>query len=433
MRQSSLQWLAFYLLLGHQPSTTLCYVVPPRNHRPQRTTASKTGFSIHTILAQHRPLVDDGSSADHDGQRDVSIMSKSLDSHNGLPVLSAATANAFLQPLLLPLLLLLMMMIYATTAAALPASAMDHPAVDHVLLGIPIPVPDARYFLAGGLCAAASHGATTPIDVVKTRMQAEPLKYNEGVVRAAQIMWDESSSGYATFLAGLGPTVLGYGVEGAAKFGLYESLKPTFASIPLLTHGGSSSTAIPYLLASVSAGAVASLMLCPLERVRIRSVTDPNFPNSLPEGLSRLIEEEGPLAIFGGIGAMLFKQVPYTICKQVSFDVFAGMLYSAAAALSLSHVQVEITIGAAFLASILACVASHPGDVILTDTYKSAQGGQQLSNFTRVVADIYQQDGLEGFLAGLSARFLHVGSIITSQLVIYDSIKQLLGLPATGT
>ena len=33
---------------------------------------------------------------------------------------------------------------------------------------------DYRFFIAGGVCAATSHGITTPIDVVKTKMQAQP-------------------------------------------------------------------------------------------------------------------------------------------------------------------------------------------------------------------------------------------------------------------
>jgi solute carrier family 25 phosphate transporter 3 len=33
---------------------------------------------------------------------------------------------------------------------------------------------DYRYFVAGGVCAATSHGIKTPIDVVKTKMQAQP-------------------------------------------------------------------------------------------------------------------------------------------------------------------------------------------------------------------------------------------------------------------
>jgi solute carrier family 25 phosphate transporter 3 len=49
-----------------------------------------------------------------------------------------------------------------------------------------------------------------------------------------------------------------------------------------------------------------------------------------------------------------------------------------------------------------------------------------------VVSNIYETQGLKGFVTGISARFLHVGAIITSQLVLYDTVKQLLGLPATG-
>ena len=120
------------------------------------------------------------------------------------------------------------------------------------------------------------------------------------------------------------------------------------------------------------------------------------------------------------------------MAKQVSFDMFAGFLYTFALqySLSASAIRTEVEFLAAFVASILACLASHPGDVILTATYKSSASG----SFSQVVQKLYQQNGgFNAFFVGIAARFFHVGAIITSQLILYDIIKQLLGLPATGT
>jgi solute carrier family 25 phosphate transporter 3 len=313
----------------------------------------------------------------------------------------------------------------ASLLFVLPALAVDHP-MDYLHLNIPNPIPDAdpRYFLSGGLCAAASHGVTTPIDVVKTRIQADPQTYDQGVLEGARkILKDDGSS---ALLAGLGPTVIGYGVEGATKFGLYESLKPELARLLSLD-----SPAIPYLVASVVAGAVASFLLCPMEKTRVRLVTDPDFASNLLTGIPRLVEESGVSGLFSGLTAMLSKQVPYTFAKQVSFDTFAASLYAAAANANLAaaDVKFEVAFGAALLASVLACIISHPGDVLLTKTYKSSGSNR---GFGELVSEIYEEQGIKGFFSGISARFLHVGVIITSQLVLYDTVKQLLGLPATG-
>ena len=74
---------------------------------------------------------------------------------------------------------------------------------------------DYRFFVAGGTCAAISHGITTPIDVVKTKIQANPRKYNKGMAAAALDIIKMDGPG--ALLQGLGPTVVGYGVEGAIK------------------------------------------------------------------------------------------------------------------------------------------------------------------------------------------------------------------------
>uniref|UniRef100_A0A7S4JJE4 Mitochondrial carrier protein n=1 Tax=Odontella aurita TaxID=265563 RepID=A0A7S4JJE4_9STRA len=163
---------------------------------------------------------------------------------------------------------------------------------------------DVRYFIAGGISAAISHGVATPVDVVKTRIQAEPESYSSGVRNAALKILDEE--GPSALLGGLGPTVVGYCVEGALKFGAYEALKPVMLSLL-----PSVDPAEPYLIAAVVAGALASVLLCPIEETRIRVVTDPSFAKGLSDGLPKLIREEGFLSTFSGIYAMLSKQGVY--------------------------------------------------------------------------------------------------------------------------
>jgi len=284
---------------------------------------------------------------------------------------------------------------------------------------------DYRFFVAGGVCAATSHGITTPVDVVKTRMQAEPMVYDKGMGNAlASIL---KTDGPSALLGGLGPTVVGYGIEGAMKFGIYEVMKPVFAALL------SDNKALAYVAASVVAGAVASLLLCPMEAARIRMVTDREYADaSILSVLPKLVADGGVGSLFGGIWAMLSKQVPYTMAKQVSFDIVAGRLYaylsdSKASAADLKWI---VSISSAFVASLFACISSQPGDMILTETYK---GKNSSGGFFGVVSEINKRGGVPAFFTGTGARIVHVGLIITSQLVIYDVVKQLLGLPATGS
>lgn len=233
--------------------------------------------------------------------------------------------------------------------------------------------------------------------------------------------------GPSTLLQGLGPTVVGYGIEGAMKFGVYEVAKPIFRSI------FPNNKSIAFLLSSFLAGAVAALLLVPMESLRIKQVTDQSFQNDgIVTGIPKIIRQDGFATMMGGIWAMLAKQVPYTFGKQVSFDVIAATLYSVLAATLYAGTDVNkwvVSICAAFCASIVACLCSQPGDMILTETYQGPKPG----SFGTVVQKIYQRGQVGEFFRGTQARIVHVGMIITSQLVVYDIVKQMLGLPATGS
>jgi hypothetical protein len=75
---------------------------------------------------------------------------------------------------------------------------------------------DLNYYvkaaLAGGICCSITHGALCPVDVVKTRIQLDPIKYNRGLIGGiSQVVAEEGMMGLAT---GLGPTVVGYFIQG---------------------------------------------------------------------------------------------------------------------------------------------------------------------------------------------------------------------------
>jgi len=257
-------------------------------------------------------------------------------------------------------------------------------------------------------------------------MQADPETFDSGFFNAIKTLIQKD--GPTVLLSGLAPTLIGFGVEGAVKFGVYESLKPVTMA---LLH--SDDKFIPYLCASIGAGAVASLMLCPMERTRIKLVTSESTENAgTLDLISKVIKEDGISSLFFGYTTMLFKQVPYTVAKQVSFEFVTAQLLAIMAASSIApneETRFITTVASAFLASILACTISQPADILLTKTFKENYDDDPLKN----AKIVFENGGIQSFYQGYTARLAHVAAIVTSQLVVYDFLKQLLGLPATGS
>ncbi|KAG8679486.1 Cu/Pi carrier [Ceratobasidium sp. 395] len=176
----------------------------------------------------------------------------------------------------------------------------------------------ARFAFAGGVCCAVTHGALTPVDVVKTRIQLEPEVYNKGMVGGfRQVIANE---GAGALLTGLGPTVLGYALQGAFKFGGYEFWKKFFIDQVGVDAARDNREAI-YLASSGIAEFFADIVLCPLEATRIRLVSQPTFASGLLGGFSRIAKEEGVKGFYSGFGPILFKQVPYTMAKFAVYEV----------------------------------------------------------------------------------------------------------------
>lgn len=121
------------------------------------------------------------------------------------------------------------------------------------------------------------------------------------------------------------------------------------------------------VLAGAVAGVAASLILCPAEDARIRMVAEPDYSQGgVVQTCVKLFKDEGLKAAYSGFGAMALKQIPYTVAKQCSFDFLAALLYSSVPPRGAPLVP----LCSAALTSVVSCLASQPGDAMLTATYK---------------------------------------------------------------
>lgn len=294
-----------------------------------------------------------------------------------------------------------------------------------------------RYYLAGGICAAISHGITTPVDVIKTRKQVDENMKDMNMLQATLEIVRKDKNGALALLAGLGPTAYGYLFEGAIKFGIYEVLKPYTRAFlvwcsRLLCLPCINSKILGFVISGAIAGFAASVMLCPMEALRIRLVAEPTFAeNGWVECGLTMVSNEGVKGLWKSFPAMLCKQVPYTVTKNVSFDMITTMAYATIASWGWAisrQTKFMIPLVSAMVASILSCISSQPGDMLLS-VVSAHEGEKKVADFYK---DIINDGGIRGLFVGIQERFVHVGLIVTVQLFIYDFVKRLCGIPATG-
>lgn len=168
-------------------------------------------------------------------------------------------------------------------------------------------VPDyLRFFSAGALCATITHGAMTPVDVVKTRLQLEPKGSKLNMLSMARgIVASEGASGLMT---GFGPTAVGYLIQGGSKFCGFEFFKQKFATMAGSRQVAENNRTLIYMGAASSAELIASTLLTPLEAARIRLVSSRSYANGLVGAVSRMAREGGLREFYAGAYTRLYAQ-----------------------------------------------------------------------------------------------------------------------------
>lgn len=317
---------------------------------------------------------------------------------------------------------------------AAPSTTTGSTKVDAVIQNVKANTPEklsgialySRFALAGAICCSVTHGALTPVDVVKTRIQLDPATYQKGMIGTfRQVI---AKDGASALLTGFGPTAAGYFLQGAFKFGGYELFKQQ--SINLLGYETASNNRTAVYLASAGlAEFFADIALCPLEATRIRLVSEPTYANGLIGGFGKMLKNEGIGAFYAGFGPILFKQVPYTMAKFVVYEKALEAAYGFIDKSTASAgTQTGVNLGCGLVAGLAAAIVSQPADTMLSKINKSK--GLPGEGTTSRLIKIAKELGIRGSYAGIGTRLFMVGTLTSFQFAIYGDVKKALG--ATG-
>ncbi|KAK0651427.1 mitochondrial carrier domain-containing protein [Cercophora newfieldiana] len=281
----------------------------------------------------------------------------------------------------------------------------------------------SRFALSGAVCCSITHGALTPVDVVKTRIQLDPVTYNNGLIGGFRKVVQTEGAG--ALLTGVGPTFAGYFLQGAFKFGGYEFFKQQAINQLGYDNASKYRTGV-YLASSAAAEFFADIALCPLEATRIRLVSEPTYASGLISGFSKMLKSEGIGAFYAGFGPILFKQIPYTMAKFVVYEKVAESIYSVFPKKDMSDgLQTVTNLGSGLIAGFAAAIVSQPADTMLSKINKT-KGAPGEGTTTRLIK-IAKELGFRGSYSGIGARLFMVGTLTAGQFAIYGDLKKALG------
>jgi len=300
------------------------------------------------------------------------------------------------------------------------------------------------------LSCGLTHTFVTPVDLVKCNKQNNPQLFSKGMFGNIGII--AKHKGVSGLFRGWGPTLVGYSLQGTAKFGLYEFFKYKYGDI-VGEENAKKYKVLLYCCASASAEFFADMALCPFETVKLKVQTvgidswlkgeGNGYAKGLSDGLPKLLSQEGAGGAFQIVGPLWARQIPYTVIKFVAFEAIIEQIYKFTTKSwnrpkeSFNKVeQLGWTFAAGYAAGIICGAVSHPADTMASLMSKNPDiPGGGLTKVKTLYNTGFKDTpatGFGGLWKGFGPRVFMIGTLTGLQWFIYDTVKVSFGIPTTG-
>ena len=268
------------------------------------------------------------------------------------------------------------------------------------------------HLLAGGVAGAVSKTATAPLECIRMKVMVG----QDGVVDVVKATW--SQQGPRGFFAGNLADVVRVIPQKSlqlAAFDLYKKLLSRRDKDGKRVAPGAWQTA-----AAGSMAGVTSTTLCyPLETLRTRLAVSAQY-KGIGDALVQITRAEGPLALYGGLGASIAGVIPYAGVNLAGYDAMRSMY------VRVTHEE-KIPKGWALVfgavAGVTAATVTFPLEVVRR---RAMMGALSSNNIVKAMVEISQKEGVETLFKGCALNWVKLAPSAGLSFYVYELAREAL-------
>ncbi|KAG5190897.1 hypothetical protein JKP88DRAFT_297327 [Tribonema minus] len=307
------------------------------------------------------------------------------------------------------------------------------------------------HFLLGAIAGGTGAAAVYPIDLVKTRMQAQrtTIAKGGGGTDIAQALYKNSldcfrqtfrNEGLRGLYRGLPPQLVGVAPEKAIKLTVNDLLRDAFTNrdkigqdriyFPLEVLAGAGAGASQVVI-TVLAGAGSGASQNPLEITKIRLQMQgetATLMRAAGKPLARqfsaieIVRELGPIGLYKGASACFLRDVPFS---GIYFPAYAAAKRWLAAGAEGGELQAHHLLVAGAMAGVPAASLTTPADVIKTRLQVVAREGEATyRGISDCAAHIVRTEGVSALFKGAGMRVFRSSPQFAVTLWAYELLHK---------
>ncbi|KAH9184255.1 hypothetical protein AeNC1_013767, partial [Aphanomyces euteiches] len=264
--------------------------------------------------------------------------------------------------------------------------------------------------VAGVVAGLVTRSTTSPLDVVKIRLQTKQTNATLGCVTRHLVQ----THGWRGFWKG--------NLAGCCRLGPYSGVK--FYLVDQMQAGDVSgaSTALDHAVSGAAAGVVATLAVYPMELIRTHLVVSHQTSSSISQECLGIFQTSGFKGFYRGCVTGLMGAIPFEGVQFACFEY--GKQYAMERRETALKTSDHLVLGS--ISGVVAQLVSYPFDTVKRRLQLQAKGVAEYHGMAHCWTTIVRDDGVRGLYRGAGVNMLRIVPYGAVMFASYEAVKEML-------